>query len=168
MSGQAFSGDAERRRASPWDLGHPFGLMPSYWAKPVNGGQASRLARHQLFVCRGCFPAYPSRVHARGSRSSGTKASGSRAGRVLGFQSEGYGMPSLCFSPLKLSYCLLQSLGKGRVPASLLPAGTDAKCVPMASLTSPTPRSSLWKWRHISPPGTGEPGKVPNSFTGER
>ena len=72
---------------------------------------------------------------------------------------------------LELSYCLLQSLGKSRVPASACPAGTDMKCIPSASLTSPTCSflgGSLQKWRHISPPGIGEPGIVPNSFTGER
>ena len=123
MSGQAFSGDAERRRASPWDLGHPFGLMPSYWAKPIGGGQASRLARPQLFVCRGCFPAYPSRVHAQGSRSSGTKASGSRAGRVLGLRSECSEMPSLCFLVLGAEFLSSAIPGEEPGPRFSVPSG---------------------------------------------
>ena len=126
MSGQAFSGDAERRRASPWDLGHPFGLMPSYWAKPVNGGQASRLAQHQLFVCRGCFPAFPSRVHTRGSRSSGTKASGSRAGRVLGIRSEGSDIPSLCFFGIGAE--LLSSAIPGEEPGPRFSVPSGYEC----------------------------------------
>ena len=171
MSGQAFSGDAERRRAFPWDLGHPFWALALLLSEACQRRAVLLLGSAPVICVLGLLSFVSLPVSTRGAPGlPGRKRLVPGPGGPLVFGARALTCQAYVFFGIGAE--LWSSAIPEEEPGPRFSAPSGYGCEMYTKCFSTSPTCFFWgssqKWRHISPPGIGEPGIVPNSFTGER